>query len=237
MKKLAWVSAVFLSAAIMAVSAWAQQPPPPQCPDVCVLNMMTGSGTCSNDSTLSCKSDAPCVAAAIEAACPCSTASNHGQHQSCVVHLRNQLRGQGCSTATIASCSARSTCGKPGRVLCCRVTSTGTCNGATMTAPGTCSNSPTTAPVTCTSNADCTVLSGPHISRDAAACTDRGGYSSGTGSVCAGCQPPVACCIPTTSGNPETCAILTASDCSAQMGTSPAGSVPDCSSVSCGNTP
>ena len=82
--------------------------------------------------------DAAAVAVAVAQACPCDgqtdTAAgqvipwkNHGQHQRCVVHMRNQLRKQGCPTANIASCAARSTCGKPNRVLCCRVT-TGTCD-------------------------------------------------------------------------------------------------------------
>src|SRR5215472_4385927 len=110
----------------MAVSARAQTSP-----DTC-----NSGGTCSNNSTVSCTDDAKCVAADIEAACPCDSASNHGQHQKCVVHLRNKLRGENCPTAGIASCSARSTCGKPGRVLCCTVTSTGTCSTTTMT----CSN-------------------------------------------------------------------------------------------------
>jgi len=65
----------------------------------------------------------PDVAAAIAAACPCDGATNHGQHVSCVVQQRNALRKGGCLTTedrrTIARCAARSTCGKPGRVICC----------------------------------------------------------------------------------------------------------------------
>jgi len=221
MKRLGCViGSMLLSATLMVVSAAAQQ----QCPDTC------GDGTCSNNRAVSCTSDAQCVAADIDAACPCDTASNHGKHQSCVVHLRNQLRKEGCPTARIASCSARSTCGKAGRVLCCTVTSTGTCTGATSTTAGTCSNSG----ASCATDADCTVLSGPHISRDATACTDRGGFSSGTGSVCDGCQQPVACCVPSsTAGQPGTCEILTATDCATANGTSTPGAAPTCSGVTC----
>lgn len=181
-----------------------------------------------------CPSD---VGAALDAACPCSgptqggTWKNHGQHQSCVVRFRNALRRQGCLTPdtqkTIASCSARSTCGKANAVLCCKVA--GTCTGATSTTAGTCSNNTAQA---CATDADCTVTSGPRISRNATMCVAGGGYSSGTGSVCAGCTPPVACCVPSSpTGQPGTCEILTASDCAAASGTSTAGAT--CADVTC----
>ncbi len=206
----------------VAVPARAQQ----TCPDTC-----STSGTCSNNPLVSCTSDAKCVAADIESQCPCDTASNHGQHQSCVVHLRNTLRRLNCPIAGIASCSARSTCGKPGRVLCCKITGSGTCTITTPGTPGTCSNDAT---VSCTADADCTVLSGPRITRDAATCTANGGYVSGTGSICAGCQAPIACCVPsTTPGVAGTCEILTAADCAAASGTSTPGAAPTCTGVTC----
>jgi hypothetical protein len=153
-------------------------------------------------------------------------------HQSCVVHLRNQLRKDGCPTADIARCSARSTCGKPGRVLCCTVTSTGICTGATSTTAGTCS---TNAALTCATDADCTVTNGPRITRDATACTGVGAYVSGTGSVCSACTPPVACCVPSNPpGQPGTCEILTAADCATASGTSTPGAAPTCANVTCG---
>jgi hypothetical protein len=183
----------------------------------------------------------PDPGAALAAACPCAGKAdpqgnvtawkNHGQFVSCIVRFRNDLRRRGCLNAqtqrTIASCAARSTCGKANAVLCCKVTSAGPCNGDPMpgdgTKGGTCSNQATVA---CDTDADCTVLRGPVVSRDAAMCTAHGGYSSGPGSVCAGCAPPVACCLSTG------CQVLSAADCSAQMGT-PSGSVPSCASVTC----
>lgn len=174
-------------------------------------------------------------AAAIAAACPCESPGNgnggwknHGAYQSCVVRLRNDLRRAGCLNAqtqrTIARCAARSTCGKEGAVLCCRVTGTGTCTGATDTTPSTCSNDAT---IGCTTDADCTTLSDAKVKRHPENCTDRGGYVSGTGSVCAGCAAPVACCL---AGG---CQILTASDCADQGGSTTDGGAPTCDPNPC----
>src|SRR5215813_4132000 len=76
----------------------------------------------------------PCpadVAAAIETQCPCSSASNHGQYVRCVVHFRNALRRSKCLTGaerhTIASCAARSTCGKNSDFVTCSECQPGTC--------------------------------------------------------------------------------------------------------------
>jgi hypothetical protein len=213
-----------LTVMFMVTPVRALPPPAQQCPDTCI------DGTCSNNADVTCTTDVQCVGAAVAAACPCDTATNHGQHQRCVVHLRNQLRRQGCPVTSIARCSARSTCGKPGRVLCCSVTGTGTCDTQTDGSLA-CSNDSTK---TCTTDADCTTLSGPRLKRTAAACTDRGGYSSGTGSICAGCQPPVACCVPSsTVGQPGTCEILTDADCAAANGTASAGAAPTCTGVTC----
>jgi len=203
------------------VPARAQQ----QCTDTC------SNRTCTNNANVKCSTDATCVAAAIDAACPCSGASNHGQHQSCAVHLRNALRKEGCPTEGIAPCSARSTCGKANAVLCCKVSSTGTCTIPAGSTTGTCTNN---TAVTCGMDADCTVLSGPKVAHDAATCTARGGYSSGTGSVCAGCQSAVACCVPSsTAGQPGTCEVVSAADCTSAGGTSTAGAAPTCSGVTC----
>jgi hypothetical protein len=163
------------------------------------------------------------IGAAISAECSCAGPKtggvwkNHGQFQRCVVQYRNTLRRQGCLNAatqkTIASCAARSTCGKPDAVLCCTVTGTGTCN-AQPDGSLKCSNDGSKA---CLSAADCTKTSGPRMRRDATACTSHGGYVSGVGSVCAGCTPPVACCL--SSGE---CKVTTAANCAG----TPTGSVP-----------
>jgi hypothetical protein len=134
------------------------------------------------------------VAAAVAAACPCGGDSqgqswkNHGQYVSCVVRFRNDLRRQGClddaAKRTIARCAARSTCGKEDAVLCCIYDTSGTCTG------GVCSNDDA---ITCIADADCITVKGPKVTKDESRCTERGGVSIGTGSVCQGCPatPPV----------------------------------------------
>ena len=144
----------------------------------------------------------PCptdLAAALAAECPCAGTvqpdmsvvpwRNHGQFVKCMVHFRNALRKSGCLDATarrtIASCAARSTCGKD-TVLCCHYV-TGTCNDAMpddMVKAGACSNDATLA---CDTAADCTTSSA-RIRRDATACMADGGVVvDGGGSVCTPC--------------------------------------------------
>jgi hypothetical protein len=160
----------------------------------------------------------PCpadVATALATQCPCAGAMepnnpepnapvspwrNHGQYVKCVVHYRNALRKAGCLTAatrsTLASCAARSTCGKS-RVLCCHY-NLGVCNDPTpgdMVATGMCSNDPNAV---CDVSADCT-KSTPRIERDATACMADGGVVvEGGGSVCTPCPPPPSTTTTTT---------------------------------------
>jgi hypothetical protein len=143
---------------------------------------------------------APCppdVAAALAEACPCDGGTapwkNHGRYVSCVVRFRNQLRKGGCLTPEAkretARCAARSTCGRPDMVLCCRYTP-GVCSDPTpgdTIAAGTCSNDATAA---CDTDADCTQATGPVLARDAAACSARSGTAVGSGSVCSTCPIP-----------------------------------------------
>src|SRR5579862_3198713 len=89
-------SAVLFSATLMGLPAMGKPPGQQPCPDTCTIPTGATAGTCSNNANVKCSADATCVTAAIDAACPCDTASNHGQHQSCVVHLRNTLRKDGC---------------------------------------------------------------------------------------------------------------------------------------------
>jgi hypothetical protein len=144
----------------------------------------------------------PDVGAALATACPCDGGAqpwkNHGGYVSCVVRYRNALRKAGClddaAKRTIASCAARSTCGKEGAVLCCVYDASGTCDDALPgdgTAAGVCSSDGTTA---CDTATDCiTVVRGPKVAKDADKCVANGGTSVGGGSVCGGCPlpPPV----------------------------------------------
>jgi hypothetical protein len=74
-----------------------------------------------------CTDDAAVAAAraAAEAECGCATASNHGQYVSCVAGVAKALADSGdlpreCK-GEVVRCAARSTCGKPGAVTCCRI--------------------------------------------------------------------------------------------------------------------
>src|ERR1043166_1035532 len=80
-----------------------------------------------------CPTDGTCptdIGACLAESCPCTAPGNapawknHGQYVKCVVQLRNKLKKiDGCldhaAKTTIASCAARSTCGKEGFTLCC----------------------------------------------------------------------------------------------------------------------
>jgi hypothetical protein len=74
-----------------------------------------------------CNDDAAVAAAraAADAECGCATAENHGQYVSCVADVADDRVGDGllpqeCKGA-VTSCAARSTCGKPDAVTCCRI--------------------------------------------------------------------------------------------------------------------
>jgi len=141
----------------------------------------------------------PDVGAALAATCPCDGGpgqpwKNHGTYVSCVVRYRNDLRKAGClddtAKRTIATCAARSTCGKEGAVLCCVYDTSGTCTVADGAATGICSNDATKA---CDTATDCITATGPRVSRHPEGCTDNGGtIVVGGGSVCSACPilPP-----------------------------------------------
>jgi hypothetical protein len=60
------------------------------------------------------------VRAAVDQACPCASARNHGQHMKCVRARINKLRASGCSVSAVMRCAEMSTCGRPqNRVVCC----------------------------------------------------------------------------------------------------------------------
>ena len=145
----------------------------------------------------------PDVSAAVAAACPCGGEvqpdtsvvpwKNHGQYVRCVVKFRNVLRKSDCLDdtlkRTISRCAARSTCGKEGRVLCCKY-DLGTCSDPTPdgTPTGVCSND---GAVACDVADDCT-KSTSSLSRNGEACVESGGVDVGPGSVCTPCPPPPA---------------------------------------------
>ena len=78
-------------------------------------------------------SDLQAKRAAYDAACTamvppagCATASNHGQYVKCISHQASAdaTLPRSCHGAVV-KCAAKSTCGKPGFVTCCRTTAKG----------------------------------------------------------------------------------------------------------------
>jgi hypothetical protein len=66
------------------------------------------------------------AAQAAAATCDCNGFANHGQYVSCVADAVNgaALENRSCGGA-VKKCAARSTCGKPGFVTCCRTKANG----------------------------------------------------------------------------------------------------------------
>jgi len=121
------------------------------------------------------------VQAAVNTACPCDQATNHGQHVSCVAHVVKDLSRQGLVPTNckgkVKRCASRSTCGKPGFVTC--NVPTDTCDPATLT----CTGNPA---VTCATDFDCGTRCSTKSSIDK--CTALGGVA-GTGTCCVSCGP------------------------------------------------
>ena len=71
----------------------------------------------------------------------CTTATSHGQYVSCVAHQVNQNTSlpKECRGAA-KKCAARSTCGKPGFVTCCRTSSSGTTKCSTKSSASGCTD-------------------------------------------------------------------------------------------------
>jgi hypothetical protein len=67
--------------------------------------------------------------AAIDAACDCQTAETHGRYVKCASNVLlgriQALQLNPACKGTVQRCAAKSTCGKPGAVMCCRTNSKG----------------------------------------------------------------------------------------------------------------
>lgn len=115
------------------------------------------------------------VRAQIASECVCSAATNHGQYVKCVGQHVRQAVANGLPTnckGAVMRCAARSTCGKPGFVTCCRVLA-GKCRNAL------CQDGLTA----CTVNEDCPTRSKCSTKRSVDLCVAAGG-SAGGGSCC-----------------------------------------------------
>lgn len=148
---------------------------------------------------ISCPAD---VDAAIEAECPCAGETigqdvtqpwrNHGQYVRCVKKYRNQLRKADCldraGLRSMSRCAARSTCGKPDRVVCC-LSMVDTCSDPVpgdQLMEGICGDD---ADRPCDSEVDCT-RTRARMKRTEEACLEAGGTVAGEGSLCTACELP-----------------------------------------------
>ncbi len=126
------------------------------------------------------------VQAAIDAECPCTAASNHGRHVSCVAHVVKRLAADGTIPTNckgkIKRCAARSICGKEGFVTC-QIPVTGTCD----TTAGACVEN---AALACLTDADCVIGSKCRTKHSADLCLASGGTVGGGSSCCADCVAP-----------------------------------------------
>jgi hypothetical protein len=146
---------------------------------VTVLALVASGGQTARAQT-DCEAARCAVQTAIDQQCPCSTATNHGRHVSCVAHVVNQLAKDmtvptNCK-GKITRCAARSICGKTGFVTCQVPTST--CDLTT----GTCVDDATIA---CSTDLDC----GSRCSTKSSAqhCMDVGGTVGAGTTCCAAC--------------------------------------------------
>lgn len=128
------------------------------------------------------------VQAAIDQACPCDQASNHGRHVSCVAHVVKRLSRDGTIPTNckgkVMRCAARSTCGKSGTVTChfpidvCNLTT----DPVSEVLTGTCAANPTIA---CLTDIDCG--SRCRTRHAAEICEAQSGVVGTSGSCCAAC--------------------------------------------------
>src|SRR5262245_48602818 len=142
-----------------------------------------------------CTDDAAVAAAraAADEQCDCDRAKNHGQYVKCVGEVAKTLAGSGAlpeqCKGTVTSCAARSTCGKPGAVTCCRVDRRGKVKCQTKSSAAKCK-----AP-----------NGGQACTGSAASCCDSCGAGSAGGSfVCQGTTTTTTAAPTTTTQPPAT---------------------------------
>ena len=136
-----------------------------------------------------CESARCAAQAALDDACPCSEATNHGRHVSCVAHVVKSLsEGPNAIVPTnckgkIKRCAARSICGKDGFVTC-QIPVLGTCDLATSM----CVEDPSIA---CTAEGTCVLGTSCKIKHSADLCMARGGVVGTSPTCCSDCVVPV----------------------------------------------
>src|SRR5439155_25462286 len=86
---------------------------------VILVSAVPGDARC-DPSTDPDKSDIARARFAVARNCDCSGATNHGDYVSCAAQQANAVLVNKDCAGAVERCAARSTCGKPGFVTCCR---------------------------------------------------------------------------------------------------------------------
>ncbi len=198
---------------------------------VILVTPASGQARCGDD-----PGDAQAVADAreqVQIDCPCAAAPSHGAHVRCAADVAAERIGLGllprqCRSA-VKRCAARSTCGKPGFVTCCRerngVTKCRTArDAARCTADGG-------TPSSCSSCCDaCTSACGTTSTTSSTTVTTSTSTTATTVAACGGVEGPDLCwgeCPPDT-----VCAVVSG-QCGCIAGTTPCGDTrsPECDGV------
>jgi hypothetical protein len=143
---------------------------------------------------------ARCAAqAAIDAACPCEDATNHGRYVRCVARAAKDNVPEECRDE-VMDCAASSTCGRNGGPVICRPgASAGACEH-----PGK----------------GCTSSARARVRRSARACEASGGTIEEGPSVCPPCPGgTIQCCVQSSAmGAFDTCTLVDSATCDQQGG-------------------
>ncbi len=70
--------------------------------------------------------DIAAARAAVAASCPCDDATSHGEYVRCAAEQASAALQNPSCLRVVKRCAARSTCGRPGAVTCCRTSASGT---------------------------------------------------------------------------------------------------------------
>src|SRR5262249_16976108 len=82
--------------------------------------------------------DVAAARAAVAANCDCAGAANHGTFVSCAADQAGKTLANNSCKGVVVKCAARSTCGKPGFVTCCRTKASGVTKCSTKSSADRC---------------------------------------------------------------------------------------------------
>ena len=84
------------------------------------------------------KADVAAARAAVDLHCNCAGVANHGKFVSCAADEASKTLTNKSCHGVVVKCAARSTCGKPGFVTCCRTKASGVTSCSTKSNSDKC---------------------------------------------------------------------------------------------------